>query len=443
MPRNLEESDIRSEEVQDILGRVPSWITRNGIAVVYSVMIILILGSWLFKYPDFVTAPIVVTSENPPAKLLARVDGKISEIFVVDKQKVEANQLLARLESPVNYQDLCALKAELRKLDPFMRDFDINNRITFRENYALGEMQTLYTDFLKKYADYLSFTERNYYAKKIQSLRDQVRMSRIYFDRQQEQKKIMEAEIEVPKNKFLRDSSLYKKGIISLEDYERSKGAFLTQQSQLQAMRTTLAETQLRINEADQAVIDKVNQSEQELKAYQLQLTESHHNLLAAIDVWELNYLLRTPISGELTLSKFWSKNQNVARGEMVFTIIPGKESKLLGKVQLNRIRSGKVKPGQRVNIKFDNYPYMEYGMVEGKVNRISKVPTNDYYALEVDLPNGLVSTYGKIFEFNNEIQGTAEIVTEDLRLIQRIFNPIKSIFKERVELGKKPITSL
>jgi HlyD family secretion protein len=108
-----------------------------------------------------------------------------------------------------------------------------------------------------------------------------------------------------------------------------------------------------------------------------------------------------------------------------------------LGKVQLNRIGSGKVKPGQKVNIKFDNYPYMEYGMVEGKVNRISKVPTNDYYALEVDLPNGLTSTYGKTFEFNNEIQGSAEIITDDLRLIQRIFNPIKSLFKERIEVRR------
>lgn len=433
MPRNLEEAEIRSEEVQDILGRVPSWITRNGIAMVYSVIIILITGSWLFKYPDYVVAPIVVTSENPPAKLLARVDGKISEIFVVDKQKVEAGHLMARLESPVNYDDLSDLKLQLKRLIPFMENFEPTRKISFKEKYALGEMQTLYTDFLKKYNDYLSFTERDYYAKKIRSLKDQVKMSKTFFDRQQERRRIIEEETEVTKSKFKRDSLLFKKGVLSLQEFEKSKGEFLSRQSELQEMRTTLAETQLKINEADQAVIDKENQSQEEQKTYQLQLNESYNNLMAAIDVWELNYLLTTPIAGEVTLSKFWSRNQNVSKGEMVFTVIPGKESRLLGKVQLKRIGSGKVKPGQRVNIKFDNYPYMEYGMVEGKVNRISKVPTNDYYALEVDLPNGLVSTYGKTFEFNNEIQGTAEIITEDLRLIQRIFNPVKSLFKERL----------
>jgi multidrug resistance efflux pump len=433
MPRNLEEAEIRSEEVQDILGRVPSWITRNGVIMVYIVFIILIIGSWVFKYPDFIIAPIVVTSENPPAKLLARVDGKITDIYVVDKQKVEPGQLLARLESPLNYDDLCDLKVHLKWLRQFMISLDPAKKTNFKANYALGEIQTQYTDFLKKYNDYLAFAERNYYPKKVQSLVDQVKMSHNYYDRQVEQKRILEEATGVSRNKFKRDSLLYRKGVLSLEEYERSKGDFLTHQSELQGETTTLAETQLKINEADQAVLDKVNEAEQGKKTLQLALTEANNNLFGAIDVWELNFLVKSPIEGEVTFSKFWSKNQNVAKGEIVFTVIPGHASKLLGKVQLNRVGSGKVKPGQQVNIKFDNYPYMEYGMVEGRVNRISKVPTNDNYALEVDLPKGLVSSYGINFEFNNEIQGTAEIVTEDMRLIQRIFNPIKSLFKERV----------
>jgi multidrug resistance efflux pump len=438
MPANLDESEVRSEEVQDILGRVPSWITRNGIILICSVFVVLIIGSWIFKYPDIIVAPIVVTSENPPAKLLARVDGKITDIYVTDKQKVEAGQLLARLESPVNYEDLSDLKLHLKWLGPFLTNYDPAKRTIFKPKYALGEMQTQYTDFLKKYQDYLSFAERNYYPQKLKSLAEQVKMSRTYYQRQQERRKIMEEETAVSRNKFLRDSLLYKKGVISLEEYERSKSDFLSRQSELQGMRTTLAETQLKINEADQAVIDKVNQAEQEKKTLQLSLTEAFNNLSGAIDVWELNYLVKSPVAGEVSFSKFWSKNQNVAKGEIVFTVIPSVESQLLGKVQLKRIGSGKVKPGQKVNIKFDNYPYMEYGIVEGKVNRISQVPTNDYYALEVDLPKGLVSTYGKTFEFNNEIQGSAEIITDDLRLIQRIFNPIKSLFKERIAIGGK-----
>ena len=66
---------------------------------------------------------------------------------------------------------------------------------------------------------------------------------------------------------------------------------------------------------------------------------------------------------------------------------------------------------------------------------RISQVPTDNFYAVKLELPNGLISNYGNSFEFNREIQGTAEIITEDLRLIQRIFNPIRALFHERVAL--------
>jgi HlyD family secretion protein len=145
-----------------------------------------------------------------------------------------------------------------------------------------------------------------------------------------------------------------------------------------------------------------------------------------------LNFLIKSPVRGEVNFSKFWSPNQNVAKGEVVFTVIPEGNNVLVGKVRLKINGAGKVKSGQRVNLKFANYPYMEFGIVKGEVSRISSVPTNDYYAMEVSLPNLLVSTYGKKFEFQQELQGTAEIITEDQRLLTRILNPIRSIFSER-----------
>ena len=78
MSKNLNDIETRSEEVQDLMGRVPSWITRNGILLVIFILVMLIAGSWFFKYPDIITASVVVTSDNPPVHLLARVDGKLT-----------------------------------------------------------------------------------------------------------------------------------------------------------------------------------------------------------------------------------------------------------------------------------------------------------------------------------------------------------------------------
>lgn len=435
MPQNFKDTEIRSEEVQEILGRVPGWITRNGIILVGIVLVILLVGSWLFKYPDIISAPVTVTTENPPANLLARVNGKISSLYVTDKQKVEAGQLLAMLENPVDYNDLSDVKLHLKWLKPFMSTFDPTKKTIFKENYTLGELQTNYADFLKRYNDYLSFADRNYFPKKIKSLQEQSRISKTYVDRQANKRKVLEEELGLMRNKFKRDSSLYKKGVISLEEYERTKRDLLERQYEYENMRTTLSESQLKLNESQQAVIDAENQSKEEQMTLQLALTESWNKLLGSIDVWELKYLLKSPIAGEVNFSKFWSTNQNVAEGEAVFTVIPTDETHLIGKVQLKITGAGKVKPGQRVNLKFENYPYMQYGMVDGVVSRISQVPTDNFYAVELELPNGLISNYGNSFEFNREIQGTAEIITEDLRLIQRIFNPIRALFHERVAL--------
>ena len=49
----------------------------------------------------------------------------------------------------------------------------------------------------------------------------------------------------------------------------------------------------------------------------------------------------------------------------------------------------------------------------------------------EVEFPNGLTTNYNKQIKFSQEMQGSAEIITEDIRLIERLFNPIKALFKK------------
>jgi len=432
MSKKLEDIETRSEEVQDLLGRVPSWITRNGIIMVIVILLLLITGSWVFKYPDIITASVVVTSDNPPVHLLARVDGKLTTIRVRDKEKVAQGDLLAMLESSVNYDDLMDLRKQLALLAPFVREFKTEQMIPFQHNYSLGEIQPQFADFSKKFRDYLQFTNRNYYPGKIRSQQKQLHLSKSGYQSQLTRKKVLEEDLQIVRRKFQRDSILNKKGVLSLEDLEKSKREMLQKQLDYQEMLSSLSATELSMEQAGEKVAEAENLSGVEISNLQLALKESYEVLLGAVDVWELNYLIKSPIRGEVNFSKFWSNNQNVTKGEAVFTVIPEGNNILIGKVQLKMNGAGKVKIGQHVNLKFTNYPYLEYGLVKGVVSRISGVPTNDYYALEVKLPDQLVSTYGKKFEFQQELQGTAEIITEDQRLLNRILHPMRAVFSER-----------
>ena len=136
--------------------------------------------------------------------------------------------------------------------------------------------------------------------------------------------------------------------------------------------------------------------------------------------------MLVSPIDGITSFTKFWSANQSVLKDEPVINIVPVETGNFVGRITLKMQRSGKVKPGQQVNIKLSGYPYLEYGIVRGVVKSKSLVPSGDAYIIEIDLPNGLSTLYGMNLDFTQNMQGTAEIITDDTRLLQKIINPFR-----------------
>lgn len=65
------------------------------------------------------------------------------------------------------------------------------------------------------------------------------------------------------------------------------------------------------------------------------------------------------------------------------------------------------------------------------KIKSISLTPDIEGNLLiDVDLPNGIETSYDKKINFQQEMSGTADIVTEDLRLIERLLYPFRAIFR-------------
>ncbi|MDR1056007.1 MAG: HlyD family secretion protein, partial [Prevotellaceae bacterium] len=153
--------------------------------------------------------------------------------------------------------------------------------------------------------------------------------------------------------------------------------------------------------------------------------------LLAAIESWKQQYLLRSGSPGIVTFGKFWSRNQQINAGDRVFGIVSENRGDIIGKLQLASEGAGKVKTGQRVHIKVDGYPYMEYGMLEAKVQSISLVPDEKLYSVQLSLPKGMTTFYGKTIDFTGELSGTAEIATDEMSLFQRLMSPLKYFFKK------------
>lgn len=426
--------ELQSNEIEDMLGRVPGWITRNGVILFLFLLALLIFGSWVFKYPDTKRARIVVTSVNPPAELEARVSGKIVRLFVSDNELVETGDVLAMLENPASYDNVMLLEEGISFLDTVKLE-DIPDDMPVLDNVQLGTIQGNYSIFQKAYRDYVEFRRLDYHKRRIELLQTELERQKEYSRSLNERARIAEEEYDLAQRQATRDADLFIESVVSESDMETSRSEMLAKRNKWQEMVSIIAENNIRVGRIEEQIVD-LELKQQEMQSQNINvLEESLSNLNASIDSWKQNFLLVAPVSGAVTFTRFWSENQNVKAGEKVLTIIPAESGSLVGKISLPTEGAGKVRIGHQVNIQFDNYPHLEYGMVKGLVSNKSKVSDDDYYTVEVELPTGLWTYYNREIPFSQNMQGQAEILTDKMRVLQRVLNPIKSAITKQVEM--------
>jgi len=425
--------ELRSEEVQEVLGWIPPWILRAGISVLFLIVIVLFIGSWFYKYPDIIEAPLMVTSYNPPVQVNARVNGKITQLLVTDKQLVKASGYLAVIENPANTNDAGKLKTQLTVWQEMICSGNCHfSSNELNQKYELGDIQTSYLGFIRSATSYQSFVDLNYYPQRIAAIEEQIVKQQQYYEKLLTQNEVVQQQYAIAQRQFERSLILHTQKNISDAEHDAETLSFLQSKYSLEASRITLDNANIQIDQLGQTILDLRLQELEKQGQLQAEVKTGLDNLLNAFNTWEMTYILKTPVDGTVDISKYWNVNQNITAGETIFTIIPEASGQLVGKAALPIAGSGKVKPGQAVNVRFLNFPDTEYGIVRGVVSNISVVPSGDSYTLEVYFPNGLMTTYGKELPFYQEMYATGEIITEDLRLLERFFMPLKKIFSEQ-----------
>jgi hypothetical protein len=106
-------------------------------------------------------------------------------------------------------------------------------------------------------------------------------------------------------------------------------------------------------------------------------------------------------------------------------TVLPENENKITGRMEIPISGSGKVKVGQDIMLKLSNYPYMEYGVIYGKIKSISLVPYKENYIAEIEIPS-LTTNYHYTIPFNQQMEGIVGIIVKDVSLFERFLQPVK-----------------
>ncbi|MFW0716053.1 HlyD family secretion protein [Pedobacter sp. N23S346] len=422
----LDEIELRSEAVQDVLAEPPHWMFRWGNVVILGILLMILLMSYFIKYPEFIPAPIIVTSQNPPEKLQVRTDSKIEKVFITDHQKVKKNEILMILQSTANYKDILQLK---KIIDSISADQLVYFPIEKISRLKLGELQSDYNNFAKAFQDEKLFTRLKPYDPENIATAQNIAAykSRITTLKRQ---KIFELEkYELIKKNYQRAQTLLNQKVISTFEFENEKIKFLQAQQSLENIDISLSQTKEAIFNLDKTKSGSTINAEKDKINFASQTLQLLEQLRRSLREWEQNYLIISSTEGVASFQQFWGENQFVKRGDAILSILPNDKKKLIGRMFVPAINSGKIAKGEKVLIKLDNYRFQEYGIVEGRVQNISFTPDEkgNYY-VDVVLPKGLKTSYHKTLLFDKELKGNAEIVTEDLRLIERFFYQIRKL---------------
>ncbi|NMH89888.1 HlyD family secretion protein [Flavivirga algicola] len=426
---SLDNIELRSEEVQDILTKVPNWMIRWGSTLFFVLIILLLLISWFIKYPDIIPSEALITTEIPPQKEYAKITGKLEIILINDYDEVTINQPLAIIENTASYKDVFILKSiiDTLKIDTKSFKFPFDNLPVL----FLGNIDAQYALFENSYIQYKLNKELQPFSN--ESIANKISISELKrrLKNLESQKAISKTELEFKAKDLKRNETLFKKGIISEQDYENKQLDYARTKRNYQSFEAYISQIKENISNANKnsrgTEINKVKEDMTLLK----NVIQSFNQLKKALKDWEQQYVLQSNINGKVSFLNYWNENQTVNQGDLVFTIIPSKSSSFIAKLKAPAQNSGKIKEGQHVNIKLENYPETEFGMLKGTVKNISLLPNKEgLYVIDVSLPKKLMTTYNKEIDFKQEMRGAAEIITEDLRLIERFFYQFRSAFE-------------
>ena len=426
-----EEKDIelRCEEVQEILTRPPHALVRWGITAFFSVLALFFIGGCFFKYPDVVSAQITVTTEHPPVWIVARGSGKIKEVYGKDRERIEAGKIIAVLENPAETEDVLLLEEALQ--DFCLTDSCVHD-ILFPEHLALGSIQAVYATFIKSLTDYRNFLSLDLYEQKIEATRKELQEYRNYIVHLKRQAELDKEQVRIAETVHSREKKLFGEGLTAQSDYEEAKQVFLNRQQGQEQMMTSLSSAKIQEAQLQQNILEIRMERSREANSLGTALKAAYNELQVSIEDWKMTYLFISPAGGILSYNNVWQKNQNVNSGDKVFSIVASQTGDIIGKIKLPVNGSGKVKSGQRVNISVTGYPYMEFGFLTGTVVSVSLLTDSDsMYTVTVSLPQDLCTSYGKVLDFNGELTGTAEVMTDERSITGRLLEPLRYLWEK------------
>lgn len=423
----------RSEEVQAIIDRMP---TKNAAYVilitVLLITVITILG-FVIKYPDTVDGQVSITARLAPVRMVANASGKI-HLLVDNKATVTEGEVIAYIDNHAGYRDVLFIDS---LLDNYMQGNV--HELPETNGLLLGEISAAFNSFAIAHAQYYRMLDSDIYATMCTSLQQQNEINAGIIRNLDREIELKSKKLEIERRLLKEDSTLMLSKAVTPLEYNNRRSVFYDLLAAFKNLQNSRLSYQAQIKRNTLQIEQYLLEEQEGLEKLQEELTAAQSQLASTLHSWKQQYLQISPIDGQMEYLGFWRENHFVQNGQELFSILPN-QNEIIGEVIVPSQGIGKVEVGQTANVKVDNFPYTEYGLIKGKVRSISRLSNKitqqtaaggaaegNVYRILVEFPDGLRTNFDKLLDLDFESKGTAEIITKPKRLIERLFDNLKS----------------
>lgn len=414
------EIEIRSEEVQELLGTTPPWLVRWGMLFA---LVLIIATAWvlyLFSYPETVHTDVQITRENPGSERNAIRSGTISNVLVKTEDTVVAGQTLAVFKSSADYADVHTLDDYLTQIAEGGDSMMIYYRLPTDLLLGVEDINDSFYAFLERQKNAQNLSAGRLSQMSIDEINREIRLENKQIQDDLNRIESLKNERILYEETYTYQDNLIKMGRGDLNEFRDAKAKLLQINRYLQEARTSIKNRQATIRLLRSRLETTASISESEKIEAMRKLRDAFNSLRGELVAWRLEYLVSSPINGVVILSDAAKAGEFVNIGERLAMVLPDSPSNLVGKASLDLDESGQVAEGQKVLIDFFSFPAQQYGLVEGIIDQKSKIPdSKNRLSLEIRFPNGLVTNTGRSLEVGQYMAGKMTIIIQEKRLIE------------------------
>lgn len=404
-------------------------ISKYGTLLTCLVLLIMVFFTWFIKYPDTVTTRAKLTGTNAPKPLIAKQNIRIIKLIKGNGEEVKSGDIIAVLESTANYQEILQLEKMLTVLDSLIiakESSQIKN--VMQESFQhLGELQGDYQSFIQTYIPFRDYVLGDYINKKMKFLQKDIHIVKQSNNVLNHQKLLQQKDLGLTQTTIDKNKKLLDEKLISEQEYRNLSSQYLQKQMTEPQMKSGFIANESQINALNKEMVEIENQA----LTYRSIFEQSVYQIKTKIEEWKQIYLIQANSPGQLVFASFLQENQILEAGKVLAHIIP-ENSDVFLETFVPQANFGKVAVNQKVILKFNAYPWQEFGTVLGKIDYISPVPADSgYYLARVILPDNLKTNYNKEIPYVDGLLAESEIITKDLRLAESLYYDLVKTIKK------------